>query len=422
LLTTFQKTRVRLTDVIAPSFYGAHRDVVEGGHAYYRLSGGRGSTKSSFVSIEIILGMMRDAQKGKLTNAAVFRRYKESLRDSVYEQLVWAIYMLGVSRFWRQTVSPLRLTYIPTGQVVLFHGADKVKKAKSIKVSSGYIKYLWFEELDEFEGSEKIRSIQQSIIRGGEGFTVFYSYNPPKSQRSWVNDPAQWDRPDTICHHSTYLTAPRAWLGEQFISDAEHLKATKPEAYEHEYLGKVTGTGAEVFLNLTNRRITDTEISAFDRVRRGIDWGYATDPFHYAVCHYDKTRRRLYIFHEIHQARLSNRRAAQEIQRENVLNREIVADSAEPKSIAEMYGYGLRVVGARKGPDSVNYGVKWLSELEEIVIDAERCPNTWREFYGYELQCDANGNFRAEYPDKQNHSIDAVRYALQDEITNTKVR
>jgi len=157
-------------------------------------------------------------------------------------------------------------------------------------------------------------------------------------------------------------------------------------------------------------------------VRRGIDWGYATDPFHYAVCHYDKTRRRLYIFHEIHQARLSNRRAAQEIQRENVLNREIVADSAEPKSIAEMYGYGLRVVGARKGPDSVNYGVKWLSELEEIVIDAERCPNTWREFYGYELQCDANGNFRAEYPDKQNHSIDAVRYALQDEITNTKVR
>jgi PBSX family phage terminase large subunit len=410
---TSQKTQVKLTDVIAPSFYALHWDITEGLHTYYKLDGGRGSTKSSFASSEIILGMMGDANKGQQTSAVVFRRYMANLHDSVYEQLVWAIDKLGVGHLWKRTVSPLRLTYMPTGQAILFRGADKVVKAKSIKVSKGYIKYLWLEELDEFEGPEKLRSIQQSVVRGGEKFIVFYSYNPPKSQRSWVNDPVQWDRPDTIRHHSDYRSVPRHWLGEQFITDAEHLQATKPELYRHEYLGEVTGTGAEVFTNLTNRRITDAEIKSFDRIRRGLDWGYASDPFHYAESHYDKTRRKLYIYFEIHQTRLSNRASAALVKPRGG---EVIADSAEPKSIADYREYGIRIRAARKGPDSVDYGIKWMSEeLEEIIIDAERCPNTWREFYGYELTRDANGNLRADYPDKDNHSIDAVRYSLEDD-------
>lgn len=416
-MTTSPKTQVKITDVIAPSFYALHRDVTAGNHTYYRLSGGRGSTKSTFVGSEIILGMMADAAKGVMSNAIAYRRYAANLHDSVYEQLVWAIEKLEVAHLWRRTKSPLRLTFTPTGQSILFRGADKAEKTKSIKVSRGYIKYLWFEELDEFEGPEKIRSIQQSVVRGGESFAVFYSYNPPKSQRNWVNDPVQWDKPDTLSHSSDYRGVPRAWLGEQFIADAEHLLATKPDAYRHEYLGEVTGTGAEVFTNLTNRRITDDEIRGFDRIRRGLDWGYAKDPFHYTVCHYDKTRRRLYIFYEIQQTRLSNRASAALVRTENTGNGEITCDSAEPKSIADYREYGLRVKPARKGPDSVEYGVKWLSEeLEEIIIDAERCPNTWREFYGYELERDANGNFKAGYPDKDNHSVDAVRYALEDDM------
>ena len=412
-----QKTQVNLTDVIAPSFYGLHWDVVEGQHTYYKLAGGRGSTKSSFISVEIILGMMADGNAGRMTNAVVFRRNAINLHDSVYEQLVWAIDKLEVAHLWKQTISPLRLTYKPTGQAILFRGADKVVKAKSIKVSKGYIKYLWLEELDEFEGPEKIRSIRQSIVRGGEKFTVFYSYNPPKSQRSWVNDPVQWTRPDTINHHSDYRAVPRQWLGEQFIVDAEHLQATKPDAYKHEYLGEITGTGAEVFLNLVNRRITDEEIKSFDRIRRGLDWGYASDPFHYTVNHYDKTRKRLYIFYEIHLVRLKNSKAVAMVQAENTQNAEVVADSAEPKSITDFKDAGVRIKPARKGPDSVEYGVKWLSEeLEEIIIDAERCPNTWREFYGYELERDNNGNLKADYPDKDNHSIDATRYSREDDM------
>lgn len=409
-----QKKTIKLTDVIAPSFYALHWDILGGKHTYYKLDGGRGSTKSSFASAEIVLGMMDDGNKGIYSNAIAYRRYASNLHDSVYEQLVWAIEKLGVSHLWKQTKSPLRLTFVPTGQVILFRGADKVVKSKSIKVSRGYIKYLWFEELDEFEGPEKIRSIQQSVIRGGEKFTVFYSYNPPKSQRNWANDPVQWGRPDTISHHSDYTTVPRLWLGEQFIVDAEHLRDTKPSAYEHEYLGKVTGTGAEVFTNLTARAITADEIKAFDHVYRGLDWGYAADPFHYTVCHYDKTRKRLYIYFEIHQTKLSNHASAALVRAENTLNGEITCDSAEPKSIADYREYGLRVRPAKKGPDSVDYGIKWLSEeLEEIIIDPDRCPNTWREFYGYELERDQNGNFKAGYPDKDNHSIDAVRYALE---------
>lgn len=416
---TSQKTKVNLTNVIAPAFYGLHWDVIEGKHTTYKLDGGRGSTKSTFAGVEIILGMMDDANKGKKSNAVCFRRYSVNLHDSVFEQLQWAIDKLEVSHLWKATVSPLRMVYIPTGQAILFRGADKVKKAKSIKVSKGYIKYMWVEELDELEGPEKLRSLRQSVVRGGAEFVVFLTYNPPKSQRNWVNDPVQWDRPDTRCHHSDYRTVPRHWLGEQFIADAEHLKETKPEAYRHEYLGEVTGTGAEVFANLTARQITDDEIKEFDRIRRGIDWGYATDPLHYTVNHYDKTRKRLYIFYEIHQVRLSNRAAAALIKKENTGNAEIMADSAEPKSIAECNNeHGMRVRGAKKGRDSVSYGVKWLSDdLEEIIIDPDRCPNTWREFYGYELERDANGNLKADYPDKDNHAIDAVRYSRVDDMT-----
>ena len=411
------QNQVKLTDIIAPAFYPVHHDIKQGKHTYYKLDGGRGSTKSSFVSEEIISGMMRDAAQGKYTNAVAFRRYKENLHDSVYEQLIWAIDKLGVSGYWKDTISPLRLTYIPTGQQILFRGADKVKKSKSIKVSKGYIRYLWFEELDEFEGSEKIRSIQQSVVRGGEQFTVFYTYNPPKSQRNWVNDPVEFSMPDMLQHHSNYLTVPPAWLGEQFIVDAEHLKEVKPEAYRHEYLGEVTGTGAEVFTNLTHRTITDEEIKRFDRIHRGLDWGYASDPFAYVACQYDKTRKRLFIFDEIYQVRLSNGASGKLVKQHNPLNQEVTADSAEPKSIADYREAGIRIRGAKKGPDSVDYGVKWLSdELEEIIIDPDRCPNTWREFYGYELDRDANGNFKAGYPDKDNHTIDAARYAMESEM------
>lgn len=406
----------KLSQVIAPSFYTVHKYLKEQKYTHYWLGGGRGSTKSSFVGIEVVLGVMKDPD----ANAVVLRKVKENLKESVFEQLVWAIDVLGVNQYWNIPEAKLVLTYIPTGQQIRFRGADKPKKIKSMKFARGYCKYIWYEEVDEFNGMEEIRMINQSLMRGGEKFTVFYSYNPPKSSNNWVNAEVQLTRKDRLFHHSNYLTVPREWLGEQFIIEAEHLKQTKPISYEHEYLGEVTGTGGEVFDNVKIKTITDEEIKDFYNVKRGADFGYAIDPFSYVVCHYDRKKKQLYIFHELYKVGLSNSQAITHIQKENKQNDFLIADSAEPKSIHEFRQNGLKIRGAKKGPDSIEYGIKFLQSLEAIIIDDMRCPETAREFLTYELDKDANGNFKSNYPDRNNHSIDAVRYALNDEAMKFK--
>jgi phage terminase large subunit len=402
---------MKLSSVIAPSFYDIHKDIKSGRHTHYWLRGGRGSTKSSFTAIEIILGIMSDP----LANAVGLRKVKDTLHDSVYEQMAWAIDVLGVSDYWEAKISPLSFTYIPTGQKVLFRGADKPKKIKSIKFAKGYCKFLWYEELDEFTGMDEIRMINQSLMRGGPKFIVFYSYNPPKSANSWVNTEVKLTRNDRLAHHSTYLTVPRDWLGEQFIIEAEHLKMTKLQAYEHEYLGIETGTGGEIFDNVQTRIISNAEIEEFENIRRGLDFGYATDPLAYVGMNYDIMYKRLYIYRELYKVRLSTHAAYLHINEENKKNEIIHADSAEPRTISELVQYGLRIVGVKKGPDTVEYGIKFLQDLEAIIIDDQRCPETAREFLTYELDKDAHGNFKAGYPDKNNHSIDAVRYGMNDE-------
>lgn len=409
-----QKPQVRLTDLIGPAYYELHWDIIEGRHSIYHLPGGRGSLKSSFASLEIILGMMQDANDGLITNAVVFRRYFNDLHDSVYKQLVWAIDKLGVSHEWRMTTSPLRLIYKQTGQEILFRGADKVTKAKSIKCARGYIKYLWIEELDEFEGPEKFRSIRQSVVRGGPEFCTFATYNPPKSLRSWVNDPVHWNRADTATLRTTYLSAPREWLGEQFFNEVEALKATNEKAYTHEYLGVAIGTDAAIFNNIVARTITDDEIKKFDRLYNGLDWGFYPDPWAFNRMHYDAARKRLYIFGELTRVKLGNRETADALIAFGIKGADrITADSAEPKSVSDYKKYGFNCRGAIKGPGSVDYSHKWLQSLAEIIIDSERCPDTYEEFTEYEHERDKDGKVIDGYPDKNNHHIDAVRYGME---------
>lgn len=410
---TFQETTtVKLTDLIAPSFYDLHYDIKQGLHTHYKLKGGRGSAKSSFISVEIIKGMMEDPD----ANAVCYRKIGNTLQESVYEQLLWAIDALNVNHLWKANLTPLRLTYLPTGQRIIFRGMDDPNKAKSIKVRKGYFKYIWLEERAELDGEEDERKVLQSLMRGGSKFVVFYSWNPPKSINNWVNQDVLYSREDTVVHHSDYRSVPAEWLGEQFLIEAEHLKKTKPKAYEHEYLGIATGTGGQVFDNVVTRKVTAEELAHFDRLRNGLDWGYAADPFAFIQSHYDKTRRRLFIFGEIYQVKLSNRKAAVQMIKMNPDNRLTIADSAEPKSIADLRELGINIKGAVKGPGSVEFGIKFLQDLEEIVIDPERCPNATREFTGYELERDKSGNFKGSYPDKDNHTIDAVRYSLEDDM------
>lgn len=409
--------KINIADCIARSFDSVFWDAQDHGHTFYWLPGGRGSTKSSFVGIEVPLLLMQHPQ----CHAVVLRKVGNTIKNSVYPQIQWGLEQLGVADRFRCITSPHEITYKATGQKILFFGVDDPMKVKSIKLPFGYVGIVWYEELDQFSGMEEIRNLNQSLLRGGEKYWVFASYNPPKSRNNWVNEEILNEYPDRLVHKTTYLDVPREWLGEQFLLEAEKLKAKNETAYNHEYLGEVTGTGGAVFENVEDMVMTDEMISRFDRRYYGLDFGFAVDPLAFVAMNYDAKHEDLYIFDEIYRQKLTNRQAAAQIgARYNDCR--IIADSAEPKSIVEMRGLGLNVAGARKGPDSVDHGMKWLQNLAHIYIDKRRCPNTYREFIGYEYERNREGQFISAYPDVDNHAIDAVRYGMEPVMLRRRIR
>lgn len=401
-------SEVKLSSVLGPAFFDLARDVYQHGHTHYDLSGGRGSLKSSCISLLVPLLLISNPG----THAAVFRKVGNTLRDSVYAQYMWAIGALGMARFWEAKVSPMELIYKPTGQKILFRGADDPMKIKSIKVPFGYIAVTHFEEKDQFAGRSEIRTILQSTMRGGSKFWNFESYNPPISRDNWANEDSLMDRPDRLCHKSTYLQAPSEWLGEQFLAEAEHLLQTNERAYQHEYLGVPVGTGGSVFENIEARDITDQEVKNFDRIYQGVDWGWFPDPFAFIRLHYDRARETIYLIDEVYQNRLTNEASANILLGRGYKDAYITCDSAEPKSAADYRAKGLPAKEAIKGPGSVEYGMKWL-QGRKIVIDKRRTPNAYREFTHYEYERNKDGDIISGYPDKDNHLIDATRYALE---------
>lgn len=402
-------TTIRLSDIVARSFWGVHQDIKRHGHTYYWMKGGRGSTKSSFISTEVPQLLIRNPD----CHAVVLRKVGNTIKNSVYPQIQWGIEQLGLMDKFKYKTSPHEITYKATGQKILFFGCDDPQKIKSIKLPFGYIGIVWLEELDQFSGMEEIRNLNQSLLRGGPKYWEFCSFNPPKSQNSWVNEEQLLDDDTRLVHHSTYETVPDEWLGEQFFNDAARLKEKNEQAYRHEYLGEVTGTGGAVFDNVEDKRLSDNDIAAFDHLYHGLDFGFSMDPLAYVGMHYDAKREELYIFDEIYQQKLKNSMAA-ELLKPRVKNDRLIADSAEPKSIAEMRDYGLRITGARKGRDSVEHGIKWLQDRAKIYIDKRRCPNAYREFVTYEYQRNRQGQFVSAYPDENNHAIDAVRYGCSE--------
>ena len=397
-------------DSMAHTFWDLYDDLKRDGHAEYWLKGGRGSTKSSFISLVIVRGLLADPN----SNAIIYRKVGNIIKDSVYSQMLWAIDQLQLAPWFQAKVSPFELIYKPTGQRVLFRGADDPLKSKSIKLQHGYFRYLWFEELSEFRGMEDIRTIKQSVFRGVDRGVTLYSYNPPKSAQNWVNTEALKSVTGRLVHHSTYLDVPKEWLKEAFISEAERLAQSNERAYRNEYMGEVTGTGGTVFDNLVLREISADEIGGFGATYAGLDFGWFPDPLHFVRCAYDPARRRLCIFDEYRTVKTSNADVYRILTEQKQLTAadEVIADSAEMKSVNDMRSYGMRCVAATKGPGSVRASMRWLQALNEIVIDPERCPEAAQEFSQYEYERTRDGEFVDAYPDANNHAIDAVRYAL----------
>ena len=402
---------MNIAEKIAPSFDKVFWAVLDHKFTHYWLNGGRGSTKSSFASIMLVLMLMMHPE----CHAVVLRKVAATIRHSVFNQVIWAIDELGVGHLFKINNSSFTMTYLPTGQQILFFGVDDKTKIKSTKLPFGYVGLVWYEELDQFAGMEEIRNLNQSLLRGGPTYWCFYSYNPPRSRDNWVNQESLYLEKDRLISHTTYLDVPREWLGDQFFLEAEKLKEKREELYRHEYLGEVIGTGGDVFSNVTDLRMPDDMVSQFDHLCYGLDFGFAIDPLAFVCMHYDRKHEVLYIFDEVYKYQFDTRPAAEAV-RARAARRLVIADSAEPRTIRAFEKYGCNIRGAKKGPDSVEHGIKWLQDLRNIYIDRERCPNTYREFVGYEYQQDRNGNFISRFPDRDNHSIDAVRYGLEMEM------
>ncbi len=401
------------------NFNGLSLDIDREGHSEYWLKGGRGSGKSTFIARKILLGMMAHPN----ASAIVYRRVAATLRQSVYEEFVKAIEALKLRSWYKFRINPLEITHKVTGQRILFRGADDPGKSKSITLSKGYFGYLWFEEASEFQGMEDIRTIAASVIRGRseQRPVMFLSYNPPKSIRNWINAAAIAPREGRMVHHSSYLELPVAWIGENFIAEAEALRQSNERAWRHMYLGEVTGTGGQVFDNLEIRPIGDKDIDVLGNFYNGLDFGFAVDPDGFVRWGYSPRDRKIYAISESYASHTPTDMLAERLRA--LAGRELVrCDSEDPRMIAELTRRGVNAVGVKKGPGSVAHGMRWLQELGGIVIDPARTPNIAREFQGYEYASDRNGNFLPDYPDKDNHTIDATRYALEPVIGQRKVK
>ena len=405
-------------------------DVMAHGHTHYWLHGGRGSTKSSFISLCLVLLVVANPW----ANAVVVRRFGNTLRDSVYQQVLWAIEELGLSRWFRAKVSPMEIVYVPTGQRIVFRGADDPLKLKGVKFTRGYCAVTWFEELDQFEGIEAVRSILNSLRRGGDDFWIFYSYNPPKTLWSWVNRERleRERRADTLVRGSSYLDVAEAhpeWIGSAFVEEAEWLREENELAWRWEYLGEVTGTGGAVFGNIVEERLSDARVRSFGRVRNGVDWGWFPDPWRFVRCGWEPAARRLTLLEELSATRTmpadTGRMVVDALTfadaegEDAYFHDETVWCDDTPDSKVQMATWrrelGLRARPARKS-HLRRLSYDWLAGLREIVIDPERCPWAHEEFRLKEYMRDRDGSWVDEIPDGNDHSIDAVRYAVMDDV------
>lgn len=409
----------KLSELIPKKFHVIWRMTLNSDILNIVCKGGRGSGKSSDIAHVITQILMRLA-----VNAVGIRYVDNTLEQSLYEQMKWAIEEQEVTHLFRFNKSPLKITYKPRGNYMIFRGAQNPERIKSLKDAKFPFAIGWIEELGEFKTEDEVTTITNSLLRGelddGLFYKFFYSYNPPKRKQSWVNKKyeSSFQPPNTLVHHSTYRDNP--FISKEFLSEVAASRSRNKLRAEWEYDGKAIGSGVVPFDNLqvVAGSITDEMVADFDNIRQGIDYGYATDPLAFVRWHYDKKRNCIYAIDELYEVKCSNRRAAQWI-KDNKYDYQDIYAEVEPKSNAEMREEHdiKRLYQVKKGPDSVEYGEKWLDDLEAIYIDPLRTPNIAREFENIDYQTDKDGNPKARLEDKDNHAIDSTRYAFSGDMT-----
>ena len=377
---------------------------------YVVCKGSRASKKSTTTALWLIVGIMGNP----MANAVVIRKTYRTMKDSCFRQLKWAIHRLGVDAFWRCTESPLEMTYIPTGQKILFRGLDDPLKVTSITVDVGYLCWGWIEEAYEITSEADFDTIDESIrgeLPPGLWKQWRITFNP-WNEHHWLKRRFfDTESPDVLAMTTDYRC--NEWLDDEDLQLFEAMKERNPRRYQVAGLGNWGIVDGLVFENWRERAFSADEVEGLEPFA-GLDFGYSIDPTAFVTGFLNKETRELYISAEIYEPRLSNVNIFERIRDDGFGSARITADSAEPKSIDELRSYGLKVKPARKGKDSVMNGIQWLQSCKIYVHP--RCVNVITELSNYTWEKDRFGNQVNKPIDDFNHAIDALRYGCEQFI------
>lgn len=378
----------------------------------YRVcKGSRASKKSKTTALNFITRMMEYPE----ANLLVVRKVYRTIKDSCFTELKWAIHRLGVDAHWEVKESPLEMTYKPTGQKIYFRGLDDPLKVTSITVEHGVMCWLWIEEAYEIMNEADFDMLNESI-RGECPAPLFkqitLTFNP-WNEKHWIKkrffdaEP----NPDILAMTTNYLC--NEWLDDADKRVFEDMRQHNPRRYQVAGLGDWGIVEGLVFENWHERAFTMAEVKEAKTVL-GLDFGYTNDPSALFVGFLDLSNRKLYVWDEMYEKGLSNAKIYEQIVRMGYAKEQIKADSAEPKSIDELAGKGLRIKAAKKGKDSINNGIQFIQDLE-IVIHP-RCVNFITEISNYTWDVDKFGKKLNVPIDDFNHLLDAMRYAVEPYI------
>lgn len=383
---------------------------------YQIYFGGSSSGKSVSLAQRTVL----DVLKGR--NYLITRQVQNSISRSVYNEITKAISSFKLTEFFKINKSEHVITCLINNKQILFAGLDDPEKIKSITPIDGVITDIWVEEATETE----LKAVKQldKRLRGRSRFKkrLTMSFNPIL-QDHWLYTEyfGIWDDGKQYAEQNDVSILKTTYKDNRFLTqdDIDALENETDPYYHNVYtLGNWGVLGAVIFKNWRVENLT-TIRKTFDKIRHGLDFGFANDPNALADIHYDKSRKRLFVFGEEYASDLTNDEIA-EIVKPHVEGRVVTCDSSEPKTIKELRQRRINAIGAKKGPGSVEAGIRFLQGLEIIICTS--CPNAKAEFSKYKWREDKNGNVLPVPVDKDNHIIDAIRYAMEDEMGTQKVR
>lgn len=380
---------------------------------YRVVKGGKASKKSSTTALWYIVHLMKYPDANLLVVRQVYRTHI----DSTFAQLKWAIKRLQVEHLWQASREPLELRYLPTGQRILFRGLDNVEKIASTTVEQGTLCWVWVEEAFEIPREADFDKLDLSVPRGEVPPPLFkqttLTFNP-WNENHWLKS-RFFDRPDEQVTAMTTDYRCNEFLDDTDRARYEQMRVNNPRQYAVAGLGQWGHSEGLVFENWVVEAFSLGDLRR-DGVRHifGLDYGYTNDPTAFIAAAVDEANKRLYVYDEHYETKMLNHDIAAMIIRKGYQKERIRADSAEPKSNDDLRRLGLgRISAARKGADSVTAGIARLQEYRILVHP--RCVHTAAELGAYCWQSGTReGQFINRPVDRDNHLMDALRYAMED--------